>query len=52
MPVRGERTSSANPRVKALVRLRSRRDREAAGVTLVEGHDELRLALAAGVVPA
>ena len=44
-------TSTANPRVKALVRLRSRRAREEAGVTLVEGHDELRLALDAGMVP-
>jgi RNA methyltransferase, TrmH family len=44
-------TSTANPRVKALVRLRSRRAREDAGVTLVEGHDELRLALDAGMVP-
>lgn len=44
-------TSTANPRVKALVRLRGRRARSAAGVTLVEGHDELTLALDAGLVP-
>ncbi|MDN5861068.1 MAG: RNA methyltransferase [Pseudonocardia sp.] len=44
-------TSVANPRVKDLVRLRTRRARDEAGVTLVEGHDELRLALRAGVVP-
>ena len=44
-------TSTANPRVKALVRLRTRRARAEAGVTLVEGHDELRLALDAGVRP-
>ncbi|WP_308252426.1 RNA methyltransferase [Pseudonocardia sp. KRD291] len=44
--------STANPRVKALVRLRSnRRARVDAGSTLVEGHDELRLALRAGVRP-
>lgn len=44
-------TSPANPRVKALVRLRTRRARAEAGVTLVEGHDELGLALGAGVRP-
>ena len=41
-------TSVANPRVKDLVRLRTRRTRDERGVTLVEGHDELRLALAPG----
>lgn len=46
-----ELTSTANPRVKALVRLRTRRARDAAGITLVEGHDELSLALDAGVRP-
>jgi len=45
-------TSTANPRVKNLVRLRTRRHRDAAGVTLIEGHDELALALDAGVRPA
>lgn len=44
-------TSPANPRLKALVALRRRRAREAAGVSIVEGHEELTLALAAGVVP-
>lgn len=44
-------TSTANPRVKALLRLRRRRHRDDAGVTLVEGFEELRLALAAGVAP-
>lgn len=44
-------TSVANPRVKGLVRLRTRRARDDLGRTLVEGHDELRLALRAGVVP-
>lgn len=44
-------TSTANPRVKHLVRLRTRRHRDAAGVTLIEGHDELALALDAGVRP-
>jgi TrmH family RNA methyltransferase len=44
-------TSTANPRVKALTRLRRRRHRDEAGVTLVEGLEELTLALRAGVVP-
>lgn len=44
-------TSSANPRLKALVRLRRRRARDEAGVSLVEGFEELELAVAAGVVP-
>jgi TrmH family RNA methyltransferase len=44
-------TSTANPRVKALVRLRTRRARDELGKTLIEGHDELRLALDAGVRP-
>lgn len=44
-------TSTANPRVKSLVRLRTRRHRDAAGVTLIEGHDELAMALDAGVRP-
>ncbi|RZT84265.1 TrmH family RNA methyltransferase [Pseudonocardia sediminis] len=51
-PVPADLTSTANPRVKALIRLRShRRARVEAGSTLVEGHDELRLALQAGVRP-
>jgi TrmH family RNA methyltransferase len=44
-------TSAVNPRVKWLVSLRRRRTRDAAGVTVVEGWDELRLALDAGVAP-
>lgn len=44
-------TSPANPRLKSLVALRRRRARDAAGVTLVEGFEELALALAAGVAP-
>ena len=44
-------TSPGNPRVKWLVSLRKRRTRDAEGVTLVEGYDELRLALEAGVRP-
>ncbi len=44
-------TSPANPRVKHLVALRRRRVRDEAKVTLVEGFEELDLALAAGVRP-
>lgn len=44
-------TSAANPRLKALVALRRRRRREETGRTLLEGYDELALALAAGVRP-
>ena len=43
-----EITSPANTRVKHLVALRHRRARDRAGVTLVEGFEELGLALAAG----
>jgi TrmH family RNA methyltransferase len=46
-----EITSTANPRIKALQRLRRRRHRDAAGETLVEGFEELSLALSAGVRP-
>jgi TrmH family RNA methyltransferase len=46
-----ELTSASNPRVKELVGLRRRRSRDDAGLTLVEGHEELVLALDAGVVP-
>ncbi|MBA2699191.1 MAG: RNA methyltransferase [Nocardioidaceae bacterium] len=42
-------TSPTNPRVKWLVSLRKRRTRDGEGVTLIEGYDELRLALDAGV---
>lgn len=44
-------TSTSNPRLKALVALRRRRTREETGQTLVEGHEEIRLALEAGVTP-
>ncbi len=44
-------TSPANPRLKALLRLRRRRSRDEAGVTLAEGYEELSLAVAAGVRP-
>ncbi len=42
-------TSAANPRLKQLVALRRRRVREQEGLTLLEGYDELALALEAGV---
>lgn len=44
-------TSAANPRLKAVVALRRRRDREETGTTLVEGYEEASLALDAGVRP-
>ncbi len=44
-------TSPTNPRVKWLVSLRQRRTRDSERATLVEGYDELRLALDVGVVP-
>lgn len=44
-------TSAANPRIKALRDLRRRRVREQSGSTLVEGYEELQLALAGGVAP-
>lgn len=44
-------TSPANPRLKSLMALRRRRIREETGTTLVEGHEELSLALASGVRP-
>ena len=44
-------TSPANARLKSLVALRRRRVREELGLTLIEGYDELSLALDAGVVP-
>jgi TrmH family RNA methyltransferase len=46
-----EITSPANARIRHLVALRRRRARDRAGVTLVEGRDEIALALAAGVRP-
>ncbi len=44
-------TSASNPRLKSVVALRRRRIREEQGLTVVDGHDELALALEAGVVP-
>jgi RNA methyltransferase, TrmH family len=44
-------TSTANPRVKWLAGLRKRRARDADRVTLVEGKEELSLALDCGVMP-
>lgn len=44
-------TSATNPRLKSLIALRKRRVREADGVTLLEGYEELGLALSAGVRP-
>jgi TrmH family RNA methyltransferase len=43
-------TSVANPRIKAASALRDRRERDRAGLTLVDGARELRRALDAGVV--
>ena len=42
-------TSFANPRVKAATALRDRRERDRAGLTLVDGAREVRRALDAGV---
>jgi TrmH family RNA methyltransferase len=42
-------TSPANPRIKRLVRLRGRRERDESGLFLIEGYRELRRALAAAV---
>ncbi len=44
-------TSLQNPRVKQLVKLRERRERDAAGLFLVEGYREIRRALEKGVQP-
>ena len=44
-------TSPSNPRLKNLIALRRRRSREESGRTLVEGYEELSLALDAGVLP-
>ncbi len=44
-------TSPANPRLKEVLGLRRRRAREEQGRTVVEGFEELGLALDAGVVP-
>ncbi len=44
-------TSPSNDRLKALVGLHKRRSRAEAGVTVVEGYDELSLAVEVGVAP-
>ncbi len=44
-------TSGANPRLKSLAALRRRRGREQSRTTLVEGHEELALALDCGIRP-
>ncbi len=44
-------TSPSNPRLKDIIALRKRRRRDELGLTLIEGYDELRLAMSAGVVP-
>lgn len=44
-------TSPSNARLKSLVALHKRRSRAQAGVTVVEGYDELALAVDAGVLP-
>ena len=45
-------TSPQNPRIKHLVRLRDeKKTRKAEGLMLVEGWDEIQLALAAGHAP-
>lgn len=45
-------TSLQNPRIKAVIALRDRKDRVAAGLTRVEGRDAIELALASGAQPA
>ena len=45
-------SSPSNPRLKGLLGLRRRRAREESGQTLVEGYEEIGLALSAGVRPA
>jgi len=44
-------SSASNPRLKGLLSLRRRRAREETGQTLVEGYEEIGLALSAGVRP-
>jgi TrmH family RNA methyltransferase len=41
--------SPSNPRIKAVARLRDRRERDATGLTIVDGARELRRALDAGI---
>lgn len=42
-------TSKHNPKVKAVIALRDKRNRQTAGLTLVDGYEELMFALNAGV---
>lgn len=44
-------TSLQNPRIKQLVKLRDRRDRDEAGLFLIEGYREIRRALEKGIRP-
>jgi TrmH family RNA methyltransferase len=44
-------SSPQNPKVKELAGLKRRREREAAGVTLVEGYEELAVAIGSGAWP-
>ncbi|TQJ48993.1 TrmH family RNA methyltransferase [Phycicoccus sp. SLBN-51] len=44
-------TSPSNQRLKSLTSLRRRRSREESGLTLIEGFEELALALEAGILP-
>lgn len=44
-------TSTHNPKIKAVAALRERRARDAARLALVEGYEELTLALASGAQP-
>ena len=46
---RADLSSTANPRVKATLRLRDRRERDRTGLTLVDGAREARRAIEAGV---
>ena len=48
-PARPMLTSAANPRIKAAMALRDRRDRERTGLTVIDGTRELRRALEGGV---
>ena len=43
-------TSLTNDRIKRLVRLRNRRERDRSGLFLIEGYREVRRAVAAGIV--
>src|SRR3954471_20506611 len=44
-------TSAQNPRVKQMVALRERRERERTGLIRVEGYEELQVALDSGAQP-